>query len=110
VSRKPATKQSATTKKKPAASSKTKAKKSSRKKARARVSPAKLRRLKQAFVASSTLKPMALQLIDLRSKPAYAGVELFARKHPSSDAGSLHGLRLGTPMFSTKSIRKPKTH
>jgi len=95
VSRKPATKQSATAKKKPAASSKTKAKKSSRKKAHARVSPAKLRRLKQAFVASSTLKPMALQLIDLRSKPAYAGVELFARKHPASDAGSLAWLAIG---------------
>src|SRR3954452_8587588 len=59
----------------------------SRRKAKVRVNPARLSRMKRAFVASSDLKPMALQLIDLRSKPAYEGVESYARKHPGTDAG-----------------------
>src|SRR6185369_10892475 len=67
----------------------------SRKKPKVHVNPARLRRMKRAFVASSDLKPMALQLIDLRSKPAYAGVEAYARKHPASDAGALAWLAIG---------------
>ena len=61
----------------------------------ASVSPTKLRRMKKAFVTSAELKPMALQLVDLRTKPAYAGVEAYARKHEKSDAGGLAWLTLG---------------
>jgi soluble lytic murein transglycosylase len=60
-----------------------------------RVSPAKLRRMKRAFVKSEDLKPMALQLIDLRSKPAYAGVEAYARKHPGTDEAAMAWLAVG---------------
>jgi len=84
-------------KKKPASTKSTAKKKTtkSRKKPKVRVNPARLNRMKRAFVASSDLKPMALQLIDLRSKPAYAGVEAYARKHPATDAGSLAWLAIG---------------
>jgi soluble lytic murein transglycosylase len=84
-------------KKKPTSTKSTAKKKTtkSRKKPKVRVNPARLNRMKRAFVASSDLKPMALQLIDLRSKPAYAGVEAYARKHPATDAGSLAWLAIG---------------
>jgi soluble lytic murein transglycosylase len=59
------------------------------------VSPAKLRRMKKAFVASTELKPMALQLMDARSKPAYAGVEAYARKHPGTDEAAMAWLAVG---------------
>lgn len=82
-----------TTPRRSTAKKKTSAK--SRKKAKVRVNPARLNRMKRAFVASSDLKPMALQLIDSRSKPAYAGVEAYARKHPGTDAGGLAWLAVG---------------
>lgn len=84
-------------KKKPTSTKSTAKKKTtkSRKKPKVRVNPARLNRMKRAFVASSDLKPMALQLIDLRSKPAYAGVEAYARKHPATDAGALAWLAIG---------------
>lgn len=91
-------KPSATTKKKTASSSAKShkaASKSRARKRRPRVTAAQMRRIKRAFVASSELKPMALQLIDLRSKPAYAGVEAYAAKHPKSDAGALAWLAIG---------------
>ncbi|HEU5403896.1 MAG TPA: transglycosylase SLT domain-containing protein [Terriglobales bacterium] len=69
--------------------------KSRRKVKRVRVSPAKLRRMKKAFVASAELKPMALQLLDTRSKPAYAGVEAYARKHPGTDEAAMAWLAVG---------------
>src|SRR5512146_2023814 len=89
---------SATTKKKAASSSAKShkaASKSRARKHRPRVTAAQMRRIKRAFVASSELKPMALQLIDLRSKPAYAGVEAYAAKHRKSDAGALAWLAIG---------------
>jgi len=49
----------------------------------------------QAFVASTTLKPMARQLLQDRTPQAYAGVEAFARKHSAEDAGSLAWLAVG---------------
>ncbi len=50
--------------------------------------------MRQAFVASTTLKPMARQLLQDRTLAAYAGVESYARLH-KSDAGALAGLVLG---------------
>jgi soluble lytic murein transglycosylase len=55
----------------------------------------RLRRMRQAFVASATLKPMARQLLQDRTPQAYAGVEAFARKHSAEDAGSLAWLAVG---------------
>lgn len=52
------------------------------------------RRLHAAFLASSTLRPMAQQLVTLRSPAAYAGVTAYARSH-SGDAGSAAQLALG---------------
>jgi soluble lytic murein transglycosylase len=55
----------------------------------------RLRRMRQAFVASASLKPMAQQLIQDRSLPAYAGVEAYARRHTREDAGALAWLVAG---------------
>lgn len=52
-------------------------------------------RLQQTFVASSDLKPMAAQLLDSHSQPAYGGVEAYARRHDGEDAGALAWLVLG---------------
>jgi soluble lytic murein transglycosylase len=51
--------------------------------------------MRQAFVASTTLRPMAQQLIQDRSPAAYAGVESFARAHAKEDAGALAWLVAG---------------
>ncbi|MCU1284415.1 MAG: Lytic transglycosylase, catalytic [Acidobacteriales bacterium] len=56
---------------------------------------ARSRRMKQAFVASSDLKPMARQLLETRSKAAYSGVEHYASKHADSEPGALADLVLG---------------
>lgn len=64
------------------------------KKARRRATP-RVRRMRQAFVASSTLKPMARQLLQERALAAYAGVEAYARRHPKDDAGALAWLVVG---------------
>ena len=42
---------------------------------------------------------MALQLLQNRVPAAYAGVEAFARRHNSEDAGSLAWLAVGYPYF-----------
>ena len=49
----------------------------------------------EAFVASASLKPMARQLLQDRTPPAYAGVEAYARRHASEDAGALAWLVVG---------------
>ncbi len=93
-----ASQSSSATKKKTATGAKSHGKttaKSRARKKRVRVSPAKLRRMKHAFVASAELKLMALQLIDTRSKPAYAGVEAYARKHPGTDEAAMAWLSIG---------------
>jgi soluble lytic murein transglycosylase len=77
----------ATAKKKPVASS------STRKKHKA-ISP-HVRRVRQAFVASASLRPMAQQLLQDRTPTAYAGVEAYARRHPKEDAGALAWLVVG---------------
>ena len=66
----------------------------------------RLRRMHQAFVASATLKPMARQLLQDRTPPAYGGVETFARKHSSEDAGSLAWLAVGYAHFIDRDYTK----
>lgn len=61
---------------------------------RRRSSP-RLRRMRQAFVASANLKPMARQLLQDRTPAAYAGVEGYAKRHATDDAGALAWLVLG---------------
>ncbi len=78
---------------------KTKAKKSTRHKQtsshrRKRRPSAKARRIRRAFVASSELRPMAQQLIAMRTPEAYNGVEAYARKH-TGDAAATAYLALG---------------
>jgi soluble lytic murein transglycosylase len=87
TSAKGATAKSTSAKKKTAASTSTKKK-------RKKISP-HVRRVRQAFVASASLRPMAQQLLADRTPSAYAGVEGFARRHPKEDAGALAWLVLG---------------
>lgn len=72
--------------------SKSKASQTARQKA---LDTARARRMKQAFVASADLRPMATQLLATRSKSAFAGVETYARKRTGTDAGSLAWLVTG---------------
>ena len=53
------------------------------------------RRMHAALVASTSLKPMASQLLQDRTPAAYAGVEAYARRHAQQDAGALANLVLG---------------
>ncbi len=55
---------------------------------------AESRRLKSAFVASSQLRPMAQQLVSLRTPAAYAGVAAYAASH-SGEAAAAADLALG---------------
>jgi soluble lytic murein transglycosylase len=52
-------------------------------------------RMTRAFVASASLKPMAKQLLDNRTKTAYAGVQSYATRHAGDDAGMMADLVLG---------------
>jgi len=58
------------------------------------VSP-RVRRMRQAFVASASLRPMAQQLLQDRSLAGYAGVQAYARAHAKEDAGALAWLVVG---------------
>lgn len=51
--------------------------------------------MRQAFVASATLKPMARQLIQDRTPAAYTGVQSYAVRHSREDAGALAWLVIG---------------
>jgi peptidoglycan lytic transglycosylase len=51
--------------------------------------------MRQAFVASATLRPMAGQLLRDRTPAAYVGVQAFAVRHAKEDAGSLAWLVIG---------------
>jgi soluble lytic murein transglycosylase len=62
---------------------------------RRRRSSPRLTRMHQAFVASTTLRPMARQLIQDRTPAAYAGVQGFAVRHSREDAGALAWLVIG---------------
>ncbi len=55
----------------------------------------RVRRIRQAFVASTNLRPMAQQLIQDRTPAGYAGVEAYARAHSKEDAGALAWLVVG---------------
>ncbi len=55
----------------------------------------RVRRIRQAFVASTSLRSMAQQLIQDRTPPAYSGVEAYARAHAKEDAGALAWLVVG---------------
>ena len=55
----------------------------------------RVRRIRQAFVASANLRPMAQQLIQDRTPAGYAGVEAYARAHAKEDAGALAWLVVG---------------
>jgi soluble lytic murein transglycosylase len=55
----------------------------------------RVRRIRQAFVASATLRLMAQQLLQDRSPAGYAGVEAYARAHSKEDAGALAWLVVG---------------
>ncbi|MGA7924837.1 MAG: transglycosylase SLT domain-containing protein [Candidatus Sulfotelmatobacter sp.] len=46
-------------------------------------------------MASASLRPMAQQLLQDRSLPAYTGVEAYARSHAKEDAGALAWLVVG---------------
>jgi len=67
---------------------------SAQKKHHKTVSP-RVRRARQAFVASASLRPMAQQLLQDRNPAAYAGVEAYARRHAKEDAGALAWLVVG---------------
>ncbi len=88
-----ATAKSGTTK---SAASKKKTAPAASKKKRRRISP-RVRRARQAFVASASLRPMAQQLLQDRTPTAYAGVEAYARRHAreDADAGALAWLVVG---------------
>jgi soluble lytic murein transglycosylase len=49
----------------------------------------------QAFVASTSLKPMAQQLLQERTPAGYAGVVAYAQRHAKEDAGALAWLAVG---------------
>jgi soluble lytic murein transglycosylase len=96
----------AATPQKPAAKSKTAASKAPAKKAsssqthaaaahRKRPISPRIRRIREAFVASETLRPMAQQLVQDRNPVAYAGVETYAHAHSKDDAGALAWLVVG---------------
>lgn len=55
----------------------------------------RVKRIRQAFVASTDLRPMAQQLVQDRTPAGYAGVEAYARAHAKSDAGALAWLVVG---------------
>ncbi len=66
----------------------------------------RLKKVNRAFVASSSLKPMARQLFENRTPAAYAGVEAYAAKHPADDAGMLANLALGYAHILDKDYAK----
>ena len=80
--------------KKAAASSRSAVAANKNKKKHAPPSP-RVRRVRRAFVASASLRPMAQQLLQDRTPIAYAGVEAYARSHGKEDAGALAWLVVG---------------
>jgi len=55
----------------------------------------RVQRIRQAFVASASLRPMAQQLLQERTPQAYAGVTSYAQRHSKEDAGALAWLAIG---------------
>lgn len=69
---------------------------------------ARTARLKQAFVASKELQPMAQQLATLRTPQAYAGVAAYARSHTGDAAGAAY-LALGHAYLLDKRYAEAET-
>lgn len=63
--------------------------------ARKKVTAARAHHMKRVFVASNDLRPMAHQLIQLRTPQAYAGVENYAHTHAGTEAGALAWFAVG---------------
>jgi soluble lytic murein transglycosylase len=91
AAKKPAAKSS---KAAPAKGKSTAHKKAARARSR-RLSQVAVHRMHRAFVASAELKPMANQLITVRTPQAYTGVTNWTQKHAGTDAGALGYLVLG---------------
>ncbi|HEX3818726.1 MAG TPA: transglycosylase SLT domain-containing protein [Candidatus Sulfotelmatobacter sp.] len=66
----------------------------------------RVRRIREAFVASTTLRAMAQQLIQDRTPAAYTGVESYARTHAKEDAGALAWLVVGYARFLDRDCPK----
>ena len=64
--------------------------------------------MQRTFVASADLKPMAQQLLESHSKPAYNAVEKYAKRHASDAAGSLAWLVLGIARSSDSGNQSDK--
>jgi len=62
---------------------------------RKKATAARAHQLKRTFVASSDLRPMARQLVEVRTPAAYAGVENYARVHAGTEAGALAWFAIG---------------
>ena len=62
---------------------------------RKKVTAARAHQMRRSFVASSDLRPMARQLVDLRTPAAYAGVENYAHTHAGTEAGALAWFAIG---------------
>jgi soluble lytic murein transglycosylase len=71
-----------------------------------KASPERSRKLRHAFVASSSLKPMAKQLLADRSAAAYAGVERYAKTHAKDESGALANLVLGQAHLLDKQYKE----
>ena len=65
-------------------------------------------RIRQAFVASTELRPMAQQLANLRTTEAYAGVTAYARKHTGEAAAAAY-LALGHAYLQDKRYAEAET-
>ena len=62
---------------------------------RKKVTAARAHKMKRVFVASADLRPMAHQLIELRTPAAYSGVENYAHTHAGTEPGALAWLAIG---------------
>jgi len=62
---------------------------------RKKVTAARAHRMKRIFVASSDLRPMARQLVELRTPAAYSGVENYARSHAGTEPAALAWFAIG---------------
>ena len=69
---------------------------------------ARTARLRQAFVASTELRPMAQQLATMRTPEAYAGVTAYARKHTGEAAAAAY-LALGHAYLLDKRYAESET-
>jgi len=62
---------------------------------RKKVTAARAHKMKRVFVASSDLRPMARQLVEMRTPPAYTGVENYAHTHAGTEPGALAWFAIG---------------